>query len=265
MNPRLLALALALSIPVLAHAQYAVNDAATQALISQGNSNFLQQMSTQFDKLNQQITQLQQIQSHAQQLVTIAGNPAAALSFASGAMGLDTSSLLGSSLFRTADSIASTVDGARSLANNAGGVFQAIPSTTANGLTVVRDLASYKKFDAFEQNLGAFQSVLRNGQWQRQQLLSQLQTVMNTPASTQAEQSEKIARVNALSAQLHSNDQTIRDANEQRQAQNEANTQDAAKQKQATQERLNTEFNQAQAQADKQADSALSGIVNQKP
>ena len=57
----------------------------------------------------------------------------------------------------------------------------------------------------------------------------------------------------------------IRDANDQRQAQNEANAQDSAKQKQAEQDELNTEFQQAQPQADQQADAALSSILDQKP
>ena len=54
-------------------------------------------------------------------------------------------------------------------------------------------------------------------------------------------------------------------ANDQRQAQNEANAQDSAKQKQAEQDELNTEFQQAQPQADQQADAALSSILDQKP
>jgi hypothetical protein len=89
--------------------------------------------------------------------------------------------------------------------------------------------------------------------------------VMTSPASTEAEQSEKIARVNALSAQLHANDEVIRDANEQRQAQQEANSQDSEKQSQAQQDELNTEFQQNQPQADQQADAALSNILTQKP
>ncbi len=88
---------------------------------------------------------------------------------------------------------------------------------------------------------------------------------MNTPASTVAEQNEKVARVTALSAQLHENDQMIRDANDQRAAQNEANHQDSEKQKQAKQDELNTDFQQAQPTADQNADAVLGGIVNQTP
>jgi hypothetical protein len=269
MRSRPLALLFALILVALdatpGHAQYAVTDALTQALISQGNNNYLQQMATELGKLDTQINSLQSIQTQGQQLLTLVGNPSQALSFASGATGLNVSALANSSIFKSASSIASTVNGSRSLLNNGGGIFQAIPTTTLNGTTIARNTTAYNKFDAFEQEATNFQNTLQNAQAQRQTLLSQLQTVMGTAASSQAEQSEKIARISALSAQLNSNDQAIRDASEQRQAQNEANAQDAAKQKQATQEELNTEFNQAQSQADTQADTTLSGIVNQTP
>ena len=269
MKSRFLSLLAAIVLLILGtasgRAQYAVNDAVAQALISQGNSNFLQQMSTQFDKLNQQITQLQQIQTQGQQLVTIAGNPSQALSFASGSMGLNTSALGNNSVFQSFASIAGNVNGSRSLANTAGGIFQAISTSTPDGTAVTRNATAYNKYDAFEQEWGNFQNVLQNAQSQRQQLLSQLQTVMNTTPNTQADQSEKVARINGLSAQLAANDQAIRDANEQRQAQNEANSQDDTKQKQAEQETLNTEFNNAQSQADQQAASALSSITGQTP
>ncbi len=117
----------------------------------------------------------------------------------------------------------------------------------------------------FEQEFSNFQSILTQAQSQRQQLLSQLQTVTSSSASTDAEQSEKIARINALAAQLHANDEVVRDADEQRQAQSEANTQDNAKQNQAEQEELNTEFQQAQPQADQQWSNTLSSILDQKP
>jgi hypothetical protein len=222
-------------------------------------------MASDLEKLDTQITHLQNIESQGQQVLTLMGNPSQALSFASGQMGLNPSSLTSNSLFQSIKSIAKAADGARSLVNTGGGIFQAIPTTTPSGLSITRDPDAYKKFDAFEQEFSNFQSILTQAQTQRQNLLTQLQTVTSSPASTDAEQSEKIARINALAAQLHANDEVIRDANDQRQAQNEANAQDSAKQKQAEQEELNTEFQQAQPQADQQADSALSSIVNQTP
>lgn len=261
----LVTLLLAFTPAVVAQAQYIVSDPAAQALISQGNANFLQQMATELAKLDTQITHLQNIESQGQQVLTLMGNPAQALSFAGGQMGINPSTLTSNSLFQSMQSIAGGANGARSLLNTGGGVFQAIPTTTPDGLQIVRNPDTYKKFDAFEQELSNFQAILTQAQTQRQQLLTQLQTVMSSPASTEAEQSEKIARINALAAQLHANDEVIRDANEQRQAQNEANAQDSEKQKQAEQEQLNTEFQQAQPQADQQADAALSSILNQKP
>ena len=248
-----------------ARAQYPVTDAGAISLLTQGNANFLQQMATELTKLDTQITHLQNIETQGQQTLTIMGNPSQALSFASGSMGLGTSLLTSSSLFKSIQSIVSTADGARSLTNTGGGIFQAIPTTTPDGLQIVHNTDLYKKFDAFEQQFSNFQSILTQAQTQRQTLLSQLQTVTSTPAGTEAEQSEKIARINALSAQLHANDEVIRDANEQRQAQQEANTQDSEKQNQAQQDALNTEFQQNQPQADQQADAALSSILNQKP
>jgi hypothetical protein len=250
---------------VVARAQYPVTDVVAQTLISQGNLNFLQQMATELAKLDTQINSLQTIQSHGQQLLTLAGNPSQALSFAAGSMGLNPSSLTSSSLFQSAASIANSADGTRSLSNTSGGIFQAIATTTTNGQAIVRDPNAYKKFDAFEQEFSNFQSILTQAQTQRQDLLSQLQTVMNSTTSTQAEQSEKIARINALAAQLHANDEVIHDANDQRQAQHEANTQDSAKQNQAQQDELNTEFQQAQPQADQQWSNTLSSILNQEP
>jgi len=144
-------------------------------------------------------------------------------------------------------------------------MFKELPTLTPNGATIVHDLDNYKKFDAFEQDFSNFQSILTQAQSQRQQLLAQLQAVMNTVAGTEAEQNEKIARINGLTAQLHANDEVIRDANDQRQAQNEANTQDTAKQNQAAQDESNTEFQQAQPQADQQWSSTLSTILDQKP
>jgi hypothetical protein len=208
---------------------------------------------------------VQNIQTQGQQVLTLMGNPSQALSFASGQMGINPSGLTNSSLFQSMQSIATAVNGARSLTNTSGGIFQAIPTTTTNGLSITRNTDLYKKFDAFEQELGNFQAILTQAQSQRQNLLTQLQTVTSSPASTEAEQSEKIARINALSAQLHANDEVIRDANEQRQAQNEANSQDSEKQQQAEQDQLNTEFQQAQPQADAQADTALSSILTEKP
>jgi hypothetical protein len=250
---------------VAARAQYPVSDVVAQTLISQGNLNFLQQMATELAKLDTEINNLQTIQSQGQQLLTLVGNPSQALSFAAGSMGLNPSTLTSSTLFQSAPSIASSADGTRSLANTSGGIFQAIATTTPNGQQIVRVPDAYKKFDAFEQELSNFQTILTQAQTQRQNLLSQLQTVMNSTTGTQAEQSEKIARINALAAQLHANDEVIRDANEQRQSQNEANAQDSEKQKQAEQDELNTEFQQAQPQADQQWSNGLSSILNQKP
>jgi hypothetical protein len=256
---------LALVPAIAAHAQYPVTDVVAQGLISQGNANFLQQMASDLAKLDTQITHLENIESQGQQMLTVMGNPSQALSLASGSMGLGTSALTSSSLFKSIASIVSDADGSRSLTNTGGGIFQAIPTTTPSGLTITRDPDLYKKFDAFEQEFSNFQSILTQAQTQRQTLLSQLQTVMSSSAGTEAEQSEKIARINALAAQLHANDEVIRDADEQRQAQNEANVQDSQKQNQAQQDEINTEFQQAQPQADQQADSALSSILNQKP
>jgi hypothetical protein len=261
----LLIVATLAAIPGAARAQYPVTDVAAQGLIIQGNANFLEQMATELAKLDTQITSLQNIQTQGQQVLTLMGNPSQALSFASGQMGINPSGLTSSSLFQSMQSIASAASGARSLTNTGGGIFQAIPTTTSSGLSISRNADLYKKYDAFEQELGNFQSIVTQAQSQRQNLLTQLQTVTSAPASTEAEQSEKIARINALSAQLHANDEVIRDANEQRQAQNEANAQDSEKQSQAEQDQLNTEFQQAQPQADAQADSALSSILTEKP
>ena len=250
---------------VVARAQYPVSDVVAHTLISQGNLNFLQQMATELAKLDTQINNLQTIQSQGKQLLTLVGNPSQALSFAAGQMGINPSTLTSNSLFQSMQSISGSVNGARSLVNTGGGIFQAIPTTTQGGLQITRNPDFYKKFDAFEQEFSNFQSILSQAQTQRQQLLSQLQAVMSSAASTDAEQSEKIARINALSAQLHANDEVIRDANDQRQAQNEANAQDSAKQNQAEQDESNTEFQQAQPQADQQADAALSSILDQKP
>ncbi len=261
----LLSLSVVLLTIVAAHAQYAVSDSVAQALISQGNANYLKEMATELDKLDTQINSLQTIQNQGQQLLTITGTPSSALGFASGSNGLGTSALSGGSLFQSITLIASGVSGSRSLLNTGGGVFQAIPTTTSTGTPVVHDPTAYTKFDAFEQEFGNFQNILTKAQQQRQTLLGQLQTVMNTPTSTLAEQNEKVARITALSTQLRENDQVIHDADTQRQAQSEANGQDAEKQNQALQDRLNTEFNAAQPQADQKADDALSAILNQKP
>jgi len=253
-------------IPALvARAQYPVTDVVSQSLIMQGNSNFLTEMASDLDKLDTQITHLQTLENQGQQVLTLIGNPATALSFAAGQMGLDTSALTNSGLFQSIQGIANTIDGARSLVNTSEGIFKSLPTTTANGLQIVHNLDDFKKFDAFEQEFTNFKSILTQAQTQRQQLLSQLQAVMSSVAGTQAEQSEKIARINALAAQLHANDEVIHDANDQRQAQNEANAQDSAKQNQATQDESNTEFQQAQPPADQQWSQALSNILDQKP
>jgi len=253
-------------IPALvAHAQYPVSDVISHTLLTEGNANFLNEMASDLEKLDTQITHLQNIESQGQQVLSLMGNPSQALSFASGQMGLNPSTLTSRSLFQSIQSIAKAADGARSLVNTSEGLFTAIPATTPNGLSITRDSDAYKKFDAFEQEFSNFQSILTQAQTQRQNLLTQLQSVMTSPASTEAEQSEKISRINGLSAQLRANDEVIRDADEQRQAQNEANTQDSAKQNQAEQEELNTEFQQAQPQADQQADTGLSSILDQKP
>ena len=248
-----------------ARAQYPVTDVISHALIMQGNANFLEEMASDLEKLDTQIQEIQTLENQGQQVLTFMGNPKSALSFAAGSMGINPSALTDSSLFQSIEGIANTANGARSLVNTGNGVFEALPTTTPNGTQIVHDLANFKKFDAFEQEFSNFQSILTQAQSQRQQLLSQLQAVMSSAASTDAEQSEKIARINGLAAQLHANDEVIRDADEQRQAQSEANAQDSAKQNQAQQDELNTEFNSAQPQADQQADSALSSILDQKP
>ena len=250
---------------IAAHAQYPVSDVISHTLMTESNSNFLTEMASDLDKLDTQITHLQTIENQGQQVLTLMGNPSQALSFAAGSMGLNTTALTNSGLFQSIQAIEKTADGARSLVNTGEGIFQKIQTLTPNGLQIVRDPTAYKKFDAYEQQFGNFQTILTQAQTQRQTLLRQLEALMNSAAGTQAEQSEKIARINGLTAQLHANDEVIRDANEQRQAQNEANTQDAAKQKQAEQDALNTEFQNAQPQADQQADTALSSILTQKP
>jgi hypothetical protein len=250
---------------IAAYAQYPVTDVISHALMTESNANFLTEMASDLDKLDTQITHLQTIENQGQQVLTLIGNPSQALSFASGAMGLNSTALTNGSLFQSIQSIEKTADGARSLVNTSEGIFKQIQTLTPNGLQIVRDPTAYKKFDAFEQQFGNFQTILAQAQTQRQTLLSQLETVMNSVAGTQSEQSEKISRINGLTAQLYANDEVIRDANEQRQAQNEANTQDAVKQKQAEQDALNTEFQNVQPQADQQADTALQSILTQKP
>jgi len=253
-------------LPVaLVHAQYPVSDVISHTLLTEGNANFLNEMASDLEKLDTQITHLQNIESQSQQVLSLMGNPSQALSFAAGRMGLNPSTLTNNALFQSIQSIAKAADGARSLVNTSEGLFKAIPSATESGLSITRDADAYKKFDAFEQEFSNFQSILTQAQTRRQNLLTQLQSVMSSPASTEAEQSEKISRINGLAAQLRANDEVIRDANDQRQAQNEANTQDSEKQKQAEQEELNTEFQQVQAQADQQADTGLSSILDQKP
>jgi hypothetical protein len=261
----LLTLLLALVPAIAARAQYPVTDVISHTLMTQANSNFLTEMASDLDKLDTQITHLQTIENQGQQVISLMGNPTQALSFAAGAMGIDTPALTSSALFQSIQGIAKTADGARSLVSTGEGIFKSLPTTTPNGLQIVHDLDSFKKFDAFEQQFSNFESILTQAQTQRQNLLTQLKAVMTAPASTVAQQSEKVARISGLSAQLHANDEVIRDANEQRQAQNEANVQDSAKQKQAEQDALNTEFQQAQPQADKQADAALSSVLDQTP
>jgi hypothetical protein len=261
----LIALVLTFIPALVAHAQYPVSDVVSHTLLTEGNANFLNEMASDLEKLDTQITHLQNIESQGQQVVTLMGNPSQALSFASGQMGLNTSSLTSKSLFQSIQSIAQAANGTRSLVNTGAGIFQAIPTTTPNGTAITRNADAYKKFDAFEQEFSNFQSILTQAQSQRQNLLTQLQTVMSSPASTEAEQSEKTSRISGLAAQLRANDEVIRDADEQRQAQNEANAQDSAKQNQAEQEELNTEFQQVQPNADQQADTGLSSILDQKP
>jgi hypothetical protein len=261
----LVALLLAFVPAAAAHAQYPVTDAGAQALLTQGNVNFLQQMATELAKLDTQITHLENIETQGQQVLTLMGNPSQALSFASGQMGLNPQAATSNALFKSIQSIATAADGTRSLSNTGGGIFQAIATVTPSGTAITHDPNLYKKFDAFEQELSNFQAILTQAQTQRQSLLTQLQTVMSTAPSTEAEQTEKIARINGLAAQLHANDEVIRDANEQRQAQGEANAQDSEKQSQAEQEELNTEFQQLQPQADQKADAGLSSILDQKP
>ncbi len=257
----ILVLALLLFLPAAASAQYAVVDAGTEALLSQGNANFLNQMATQLNTLNQQVNQLTTIQTQATQLVTLAGNPAQALSsFASGSMGINPTALMGT--FKSISSIASGVSGQNALSFTGGGVFKAIPTALSDGTAIVHDLTNFTKFDAFNQNFQNLSTTLTTTQQQRQTLLQQLQTVMNTSATNQAQQSEKIARINGLAAQLYANDQTTRDAENQTQAQAEANKQDTEKQAQAEQDAENTELQQLQGQAVSARQSFLQQSTN---
>jgi hypothetical protein len=265
LKPLFVTILITLVSGVAARAQYPVSDVVSHTLILQGNANFLEEMASDLEKLDTQITHLQNIESQGQQALTLMGNPSGALGFAAQSMGLKPSALTDGALFQSIESIEKAASGARSLANTTEGLFKAIPTTTASGLTITRDADAYKKFDAFEQQFGNFQSILTQAQTQRQNLLTQLQAVMGSTTSTQAEQSEKIARINALATQLHANDEVIRDADEQRQAQSEANAQDSAKQNQAEQEELNTEFQQAQPQSDQQLSNTLSSILQQEP
>lgn len=215
------------------HAQYAVSDGAAQSLLAKQNTDFLDKIAIQFQKLDQQIEKLNTTADKATTLVQVAGNPSSALSMVSGMGGLDTSALTNNSAFKLASSIGKAADSSRSLFENGSGVYKSIPSSLPDGTSILRDLEGYKKYDAYEQESKQFEQSLKDGRDRRTQLLDQLKTLMNKPATTEAEQREKIARTQALTAQLAANDAAIRDANDQRQARDESNTQDEQKQKKA--------------------------------
>src|ERR1700734_412992 len=87
---------------VVARAQYPVTDVISHTLMTEANANFLQEMAADLDKLDTQITHLQNIESQGQQVLTLMGNPNQALSFAAGSMGLNPSALTSSALFQSA-------------------------------------------------------------------------------------------------------------------------------------------------------------------
>jgi hypothetical protein len=69
---------------------------------------------------------------------------------------LPASSLTSSSLFKSIQSIVSSADGARTVTNTGGGIFQAIPTSTPDGIQIVHNTGLYKKFDVFEQQFSNF-------------------------------------------------------------------------------------------------------------
>ena len=239
-------------------AQYAVTDAGTQAAIanltSQQASNqtsILQQWTTSFGKLDSQITKLNS-------LVQLAGNPQAALGAIGGLGNLGNIGTTLSQVGQLGSQIASTVNGARSLANKAQGVFHSSPSSLPHGLSISRDASAYTKFDAFEQNFNQLSSTLQQCQTTRQNLLSELQSALAASPGDASQQQAQLIKINAINGQLLANDELMKQVQTQTTAQNEANNQDTEKQRQALAETLYAQDQQMSAQAASYRKSILS-------
>lgn len=219
-------------------AQWAVHDGVSHSLLLKGNADYLQQMATTFQKMDQEIRTLQDTLRQTEQIVETMGDPAKALQQIGGLgrLGGILDQATADSLFQLGDQIAQTADGAESLLNTGNGLYESIPNALPDGRTIQRDLQSYKPFAALEAEEANFADVLSQVRSQRRQLMGDLQTVLATVPTTEAEEQARQTKIMAIQSSLSALDSDTRDASDQMASRAEANENQRAKEEQAEQE-----------------------------
>lgn len=236
---KLFSLLLAVTFLVLGvQAQEPVFDANTHALLSKGNSDYLAKMAETFQRMDEQLQTLEKTLQQNEAIVRKMGEPTQALEKIGGLGELanPVQNIQLRSLFRTGNDVALRADGAASLGFSGNGVYQAVAPSLPDGTPIEREALDYKPYAALEAEQANFAGVLDESMSERARLLAELDTVLATPATSEAEERARQTKILALQAALLAAGTKVRDANDQRQARAEANDNQRAKNEQAQRE-----------------------------
>ncbi len=211
----------------LAQAQYSVvvvGDPIAQANHSETIAKWLESL----QKLDTQISQMNQSIQIAQSMKDVMGNPAAVANELG--LGLMGSSSLSSSVGQLTSSINQTVSGVQALQNNAQGLFQSVPNMTPSGLSMSYNTDALKPFAAIQNQTQNTATVVTDTTSRIQQLqqdkaatLAQLRS-----ATTDAETQKLNAKISAIDGQIAALNSQQSTATDQLVAQDIANRNDRA-------------------------------------
>ena len=213
-------------------AQLPTTDAAAQAAIQQSNAqrmvehgevlgkwaDDLKKLDTQIDWANKQFDRLDK-------LMNVAGDPAGAVEAVggTGVFGSLGSSIQNSKALQLSSKLAKTASGATSLARKGEGIYEDIKSNSEDGSSILRDPKKYLPFDAFEKEHDNFLGTTEETLSELQSLEKEIDSTVKASTSTEAEQRQKLAKLEALNAKVQAIKSKTEIANMQRQARFEAN------------------------------------------
>ncbi len=233
-------------LPLGAHAQWAVFDAAVQTQLIVGTA---QEVAKYVEMINNQVTQIRMLTDQINEFKHyegLFGDPKAVVVATAGPL---VAELRRTELGTSMQAVMRAADGAEALAYNAAGLYQSIGGVfrTPGGQTVARHTNEFRQFAAINRAAANFLAVSTNAAARRIELKQQIATTIDAlkAAKTDAEVQKLSATLTGLSAALSGAEQEIAQAFAIAMVQDIENRNDERKQSQAVHEQRSAAFVEA--------------------